>query len=148
MASFPELRAFRVETGADTIELPVGGRVYSWTRTKLSISAGLDLVVMREELVRFTRRLADGDDVDMATELNTPLLDPARERTFMLDLIGDQRVQMEADGVSWGELTHVGQTLLTWHLTGPDAAMIVWLQGRTPDEVAAGDDAGPPPHPG
>lgn len=134
MPTFPDLDRFLSEAADEPLVLPIRGRRYTFTAA-IPIEAGLRLTRAREEVEKYARALASGEQPDP----DLTLLDDASEAVLLRQLIGpDNLAKMEADGITWPEARRVGLTLMAWHLAGPDAALAAW-QGQ----IEAGD-ARPP----
>lgn len=132
MPTFPDLTSLQSEVDGEALTLPVRGTAYTFSG-RISIETGLRLTRIREEINLYAQALARGEQPDPDMEM----LDDARETKMIRDLIGsDNLAAMQADGVTWPELKHIGETLLAWHLSGADAALTAW--------VGTGGDARPP----
>lgn len=127
MSTFPELRAFRSEVDGDPLVLPIRGTEYAFSKS-IPMRAGI-MLVEAQAIVKSAA--AEGREPD-----EQPFT-AADEQQLRRDLIGDQWDRLLADGVHAAEVEHVYRTLVTWHLSGEDAARLVWTDGQ-------GNDASPP----
>lgn len=120
--AFPDLRKLKQETNRDTLDLPIGGKTYTFTAS-IPIDTGIRIARMQEESLRFARAMEKGEAADFSMEL----LDDVEETKLYLDLIGEKNLaEMKADGVSWPECKQVALTLLAWHMVGANAALASW----------------------
>lgn len=136
MTTFPDLAAYEDEATTEPLVLPINGKQYSFSAS-IPMARGIHIMRLREEMRRADKARQAGETYEPRRDLD---LNDTEEVDLYLDLIGDeQRAAMEADGVSFQQMTHVGATLFAWHLVGRDMALRVWTRGRLED-----DDVRPP----
>lgn len=95
------------------IELPIRGKTYQFPGT-ITARAGL-------LLQRITA--AVGGEASEAQAV----LDGA-EASLREEILGDTEAQMVEDGLTAAHVNHVLQTLMVWHMAGPEAAEAAWEQ--------------------
>lgn len=146
MTTFPALRHALAEATGEPLTLTLSDRVaYTFTRS-FSIAAGLHMqrlnAVYRQ--IEDSHLPADATEADMLAALDPEeakwIKGERDEHALYIDLIGASNfAAMQAAGLPWAEMEHVGQTLLAWHVTGAAAALAMWQRGE-----AVGSDRRPP----
>ncbi|SER95067.1 hypothetical protein SAMN05216188_11844 [Lentzea xinjiangensis] len=128
MPTFPDLARFQQSLNREPLELPIGGKTYSFS-PDIPASAGLTIMRVREETSKITLAVIAGQKLD----LNAELLDDKSEAILIRDLLGDRLAEMEADGLTWTEIERAGKTLIAWHIFGADQALATWTGGGDAD---------------
>ncbi|MBP2331221.1 hypothetical protein JOF56_011606 [Kibdelosporangium banguiense] len=141
MTTFPPLRRLQSEIDGATLDLPLRGKVYSFPMA-LPIRLGLKMTILQEEARRLEQAKKDGVEYEVKDEAREWIEDTRMHELFR-ELIGETMVaRLTADGATWPELIHIGQTLFVFHQSGLEAALFVWQSGE--DDEAAEGDARPP----
>ena len=130
--TFPDLSAFKSEVDGDTLDLPIRGVVYHFSKS-IPMRLGLALTEAREQTQAIAKAVKEGAEPEVPAALAN-----LSETEVMRALVGDQWDRMLDDGVRTDEFRHVYLTLFTWHMSNEDAAMRVWT-----GQVGEGD-ARPP----
>jgi hypothetical protein len=144
VTTFPPLHRYQSEVDDSTIDLPLRGKVYSFP-IALPFEQGLKMTMLREEADRLARAQAAGIEYE-AKPTSREWVDDLALHELYRELIGPEKcAEFQADGVSWQEVLHVGETLFAFHQAGEQVAMTVWasVEGDGKDSAPAGD-ARPP----
>ncbi len=131
MSAFPELSALKSEVDGDTLDLPIRGVTYHFSKS-IPIRLGMALAEAREQ----TRAIVDAVNADTEPEVPAAL-QGITEEEMKRALIGDQWQRMLDNDVTTVEFDRVYFTLFAWHMAGEAPALAVWT-----DKV--GGDARPP----
>lgn len=148
MTTFPQISRFEREIVGRTIDLPLRGKVYKFP-ANVSVDLGLKFTVLREETFKLKAAADAGIEYEV-DERARELIDESGEsfHDIYFQVIGEERrAELEADGVTWAEIVHIGQTLMFYHTAGPEVALLVW-QSYEADEADARPPAGPSTPPG
>lgn len=108
----------------ETLQLPVGGRVY--TVPAPSAEVGL----RTQAIVHAAAVAADGGRAD------EQILADAAERDLYADVLGSAHAEMVADGVPWPALKHAAITAMVWISQDKSAAERFWNAGGDPSRLA------------
>lgn len=137
MPAFPDLARFEQSLDKEPLDLPVNGKVYSFS-PDISARAGLTIMRVREETQKITLAVLAGQKLD----LNAELLDDQSEGVLIRELLGDRIAEMEADGLTWTEIERAGKTLIAWHIFGAESALRTWTGGGDANPPARGPKTG------
>jgi len=109
------------------ITLPIRGKHY--TIEDVDAETGL-----------WAQRLWDlGSKASTGREVDGADLDDNEEEQLYQRLLGDTFDEMKADGIRWGEIRHVGLTVLIWITNGEPAAEAYWEKALREDEPDEGE---------
>ncbi len=137
MPTFPDLARFQQSLNKEPLDLPIGGKVYSFS-PDIPADDGLQIMRLREETSKFTLAIIAGQKPNP----NDELLDDASEALLIRNLLGDRLAEMEADGIKWPEIERAGKTLIAWHVFGADQALATWTGGGDADPPAVSPETG------
>ncbi|ALG07672.1 hypothetical protein AOZ06_13135 [Kibdelosporangium phytohabitans] len=110
----------------------------------LSFELGRKMRVLQSEIRRF-ERAKKTDSEYTVKDTDREWITETELHEVYLQLIGEPMMErLKADGVTWPEVLHIGETLFAFHQVGLEAALLVW-------QLADGDsiegDASPPADP-
>lgn len=138
MTTFPQIKAFEDEVAGAAIGLPLRGKVYAFP-TALPFELGLKMRVMTEEAHRAAKAVEQGIEYRVKDGARELFGDKQMHEVYR-ELIGESMLEtLVADGVTWPETLHIGETLFLYHTAGLEVALMVW-QSAEPAE----GDANPP----
>lgn len=114
--AFDDLDGFLV---VQPIRLPIRGKTYEFPG---SIPARTGLLLQRLAAEADRARSGDTEPADLATEV----LSDDEEVDLRGEIMGKAEQEMADDGLTTAHTRHVFQTLLVWHMAGPEAAERAW----------------------
>lgn len=114
----------------DSLTLPVQGKTY----TIPSPSAGDGLKVQRITGIA-ARMMAAGEDAE------TELLDDDEEADLLALCLGPAFEELQADGVSWAWIKHIGLTAMFWITSDLETAERYWAAAGDPEALAPNREA-------
>lgn len=120
MSTFPELSALKSEVDGSTLDLPIRGVVYSFSKS-IPMRLGMALTEAREQTKAIAEAVAEGVEPEVPAAL-----EGITEEEMKRALIGDQWQRMLDDNVLDTEFERVYFTLFAWHMAGEPAARAVW----------------------
>ncbi|MFJ6052302.1 hypothetical protein [Streptomyces sp. NPDC092307] len=108
----------------ESIELPVGGRLYTVPAPSAEIG------LRTQALIHAAAVAADGGRAD------EQVLGDAAERNLYRDVLGPAHDEMIADGVMWPTLKHAAITAMVWIAQDKAAAERYWAAAGDPSRLA------------
>ncbi|MFJ7208233.1 hypothetical protein ACIQWR_32490 [Streptomyces sp. NPDC098789] len=109
---------------AESIELPVAGRLYTVPAPTAEIG------LRTQALIHAAAVAADGGRAD------EQVLGDAAERNLYRDVLGPTHDEMIADGVTWPTLKHCAITAMVWIAQDKTAAERYWTAAGDPSRLA------------
>lgn len=103
------------------IELPIRGKSYQFPG---AISGRAGLLIRR--LAEVADEARQARDEGRVVDETAQVLSEDDEVDLRAELLGDGEREMVDDGLSTAHIAHVFQTLMVWHLAGPEAAEQAW----------------------
>jgi hypothetical protein len=113
---------FQADADGRGATITLRGNVYTFSRASVSIERGIQLIRAQAEARKVVKARADGIAY---TPKPVPYEGPNGDDTeidMFLELVGDQRAPMHANGLGYDDLIHFGMILTAWFITGPDNA--------------------------